>query len=215
MKSIVDALPPEIAKLVHPAVRANEAAYWAQRDQLLAQYRDQWIAYANGRVLAAGTSPVEIFHAAHASGLHPFVVCVGREHEPCRMRRAAFAYDPTYPSESLPVLAVEFRQRAGSPGFLLDRVIPDTGADASALPWSECQQVGLDPTTAVPALMGGVGATALPTLVFSLWARIDGNDYPCRLQADFAGNERILGRDVLNRVEVLFRGPAGEVVINP
>jgi hypothetical protein len=33
--------------------------------------------------------------------------------------------------------------------------------------------------------------------------------------ADFVGNERILGRDVLNRVEVLFRGPAGEVVVNP
>ena len=39
--------------------------------------------------------------------------------------------------------------------------------------------------------------------------------FPCRLQADFGGTERILGRDVLNRLDVLFRGPAREVVINP
>ena len=47
------------------------------------------------------------------------------------------------------------------------------------------------------------------------FVRLDGQDYPCRVQADFAGVERILGRDVLNRLEVLFRGPAGEVVVNP
>jgi hypothetical protein len=35
------------------------------------------------------------------------------------------------------------------------------------------------------------------------------------LQADFVGNERILGRDVLNRLEILFRGPSGELVVNP
>ena len=44
---------------------------------------------------------------------------------------------------------------------------------------------------------------------------LDGQEFLCRLQADFAGDERILGRDVLNRVVVLFRGPGGEVVINP
>ena len=36
-----------------------------------------------------------------------------------------------------------------------------------------------------------------------------------QLQADFAGQERILGRDVLNRLDMLFRGPTGEVVVNP
>ena len=35
------------------------------------------------------------------------------------------------------------------------------------------------------------------------------------LQADFVGSERILGRDVLNRLEIEFRGPVGEVVVNP
>ena len=96
MKSLTEGLPPEIAQRIHPDWRKNEADYWAKRDELLAQYRDQWIGYANGRVVATGTSPVEVFHKAQESGEHPFVTCVGREHEPSRMRRASFAYDTTY-----------------------------------------------------------------------------------------------------------------------
>ena len=53
------------------------------------------------------------------------------------------------------------------------------------------------------------------TMGFLIWVWLDGQEYPCQLQAEFGGQERILGRDVLNRLDVLFRGPAGEVVINP
>jgi hypothetical protein len=35
------------------------------------------------------------------------------------------------------------------------------------------------------------------------------------MQADFVGDERILGRDVLNRLEIFFRGPAQQVIVNP
>jgi hypothetical protein len=67
----------------------------------------------------------------------------------------------------------------------------------------------------VPGLIAGVAGGSSATLAFQIWARLDGQDYRCRLQADFVGGERILGRDVLNRVEILFRGPSGEVVVNP
>jgi len=87
MKSIADHLPPEIARQLHPERRRNEADYWANRNQLLEQYRDKWIGFADGRVIASGTSPVTVFHEAEATGLHPFFVCVGREEEPCRIRR--------------------------------------------------------------------------------------------------------------------------------
>ncbi len=215
MRSLIEGLPPEVARRVHPDWRKNEADYWAQRDRLLPQYRGQWIAFANGGVIVSGTSPVEVFHAAQESGQHPFVTCVGHENEPCRMRRISFSYDSTYPGEPLPVVTVEFRKQVGSSGRTFDRVIPDTGADASALPWADCQQLELDPRDGVPGLMGGIGETTVPTVVFRAWAHVDGSDYPCRLQADFRGRERILGRDVLNRLEVLFRGPDREVVINP
>lgn len=76
MKSLVEGLPPEIAQRIHPDWKKNEADYWMHRDELLARYRDQWIGFANGRVIVSGTSPVEVFHAAQASGQHPFITCV-------------------------------------------------------------------------------------------------------------------------------------------
>ena len=211
MKSIADQLPPEIARQIHPDWRRNEAGYWAERDQLLSQYQGQWIGFADGAVVASGTSPVEVFHTAEASARSPFVTCVGREHEPVRMRRACFAYDCFYPGEPLPILALEFRRGSGPPGVTLDRVIADRGGDASALPWADCQALQLT----AAGLMGGVAGATAPTLHFRVWVCLDGQEYPCRLQADFIGSERILGRDVLNRMEILFRGPAGEIVVNP
>lgn len=86
MQSLADQLPPDIARQVHPDWRKNESAYWAARDRLLSQHQGQWIGFADGAVIASGTSPVAVFHAAEASGCHPFVTCVGREDEPCRMR---------------------------------------------------------------------------------------------------------------------------------
>jgi hypothetical protein len=215
MKNIADQLPPDIADQIHPDRRKNEAAYWAVRDQLLEKYRGQWIGFADGAVIASGTSPVTVFHEAEASGRHPFFICVGREEEPCRIRRVTSRYDTGYPGEALPVISVEFRQASGSPGVTLDRVIPDTGADASVLPWADCQVLQLAPSSGVQGLISGVAGGAAATLAFQVWAQVDGQDYPCRLQADFVGGERILGRDALNRMQILFRGPAGEVVVNP
>jgi hypothetical protein len=215
MKNIADQLPPEIAAKLHPDRRKNEADYWAARDQLLAQYGGKWIGFAAGRVIAFGTSPVEVLHAAEASGLHPFFICVGREDQPPKVRRASFPYDSNYPVEALPVISVEFRIASGTPGLLFDRVIPDTGADLTILPWADCQLLQLDPSRGVQSLLGGITGGVTATLAFGVWARIDGQQFQCSLHADFTGADRILGRDVLNRLDVMFRGPSGEVVINP
>jgi hypothetical protein len=67
----------------------------------------------------------------------------------------------------------------------------------------------------VPGYIAGVAGGSTASIAFQIWARVDGQDYRCRLQADFTGSERILGRDVLNRLDILFRGVAGEVVVNP
>jgi hypothetical protein len=215
MKSLSEGLPPEVAARVNPRWRENERAYWASRDALLVEHGGRWIAFADGEVIASGTSPVEVLHAGQSSGRHPFIARVGAEGEPCPMRRVAFSYDAAYPGEPLPLISAEFRATGGTSGLVLDRVIPDTGADASALPWADCQAIGLDPSMGVPGRMGGVGSSSSATLAFLSWVWLDGRELTCRLQADFAGRERILGRDVLNQVEVLFRGPAGLVVVNP
>ncbi len=215
MTSLADRLPPEVAGRIHPDWRKNEAAYWAVRDQLLAQYAGRWIGFDSGTVIASGRSPVAVFHEAEASGRNPFVTCVGREDEPSRMRRSSFPYDASYPGEPVPILPVEFRTIAGVPGVVLDRVIVDTGADASAIPWADCQLLQLDVAQGRPIQMSGVAGGVAMSLLFRVWVRLDGQEYPCRLQADFMGAERILGRDVLNQLDVSFCGTAGEVVLNP
>jgi hypothetical protein len=52
-------------------------------------------------------------------------------------------------------------------------------------------------------------------LTFLAYIIIDNSELACKVQVDFQGQERLLGRDVLNKLNVLFRGPAGELVINP
>jgi hypothetical protein len=131
------------------------------------------------------------------------------------MRRAVFAYDTTYPGEALPVIRAEFRKLSGISGMSFDQVIADTGTDTSTLPWADCQLLQLDPLQGVPGLMSGVAGGSATTLGFVAWVYVDGVEYECQLHADFVGRERILGRDVLNSLAVLFHGPSGEVVINP
>jgi hypothetical protein len=97
MPSLADALPPDIARQVHPEWRKNETGYWAVRDQLLGQHLGQWIGFADGAVIAAADTPLKVFLAIQQSGRHPFVIRVGHEHEPWyRIRRASFAYDTAY-----------------------------------------------------------------------------------------------------------------------
>lgn len=86
MKSLADDLPPEFAAQISPVWRKKEADYWAARDGLLAEYRNKWVGFAGGKVVASGTRPVEVGHAAEAAADAPFVTCVGHEDEPTRIR---------------------------------------------------------------------------------------------------------------------------------
>jgi len=216
MNSLANGLPPEIACQVHPDWRKNEQAYWAARDGLLPRYGGQWIAFADGAVVAAAPQPLQVFLAIRQSEAHPFVIRVGHEDAPWyRIRRVSFTYDAAYPGPALPVVRAEFRAVSGSAGVVMDRVIPDTGADTTTLPWSDCTQLQLNPALGIPGAITGVAGGRAATLGFLIWVWLDGREHPCQLQADFGGHERILGRDVLNSLEILFRGPAGDVVVNP
>jgi hypothetical protein len=64
-------------------------------------------------------------------------------------------------------------------------------------------------------MVSGVTGATIQTVGFDIWVKLDGNEYECRMQIDFHGQERLLSRDVLNSLDVLFRGPAAEVIINP
>jgi hypothetical protein len=130
---------------LHADFLANEQDYLAMRDSLLQQYRGQWVAVHNGRVIAANPNVLVVTEAAAATSGHPYVALVGEEDRvQFRVRRMTFAYDQSYqPSE------------------------------------------------------------------------IDGNRYPALIQPVAGGQERIVGRDVLNQLRVLFDGPGARVVIDP
>jgi hypothetical protein len=105
MRSLAEGLPPEVAAQVNPRWRENERAYWAVRDTLLVDYGGQWIAFADGAVIASGTSPVEVFRAGQSSGRNPFIIRAGAEGEPCQMRPASFPWTrPAQPARA-PALA--------------------------------------------------------------------------------------------------------------
>ena len=99
MNGILDRLPSEVAQRIHPNWKKNERSYWARRENLRRQYEGQWIAFADGTVIASGSSPVQVLHVAQRTGRHPFVTCVGREDTPQRMRRSVYGYDLAYPGE--------------------------------------------------------------------------------------------------------------------
>jgi hypothetical protein len=140
---------------------------------------------------------------------------VGRENDPFRIRRTIFAYDIDYGGEPLPVIRAEFRQSSGIPGIDFERVIADTGSDSSVLPWSDCQKLRLDPAFGLPSAMSGVAGGSTATFSFTAWVFLDNSEYQCQLLVDFHNSERTLGRDVLNSMDVLFRGPSREVIVNP
>ena len=214
-KSLAEGLPPEMAKQLHPDWYKNEADYWAVRDTLLEQYRNLWIAFSDGRVVAANQRPSLLFREARDKTSHPYVACVGREEVGLRMRRSVFAYDTSYPGESMPVVRAEFQSDPAGPPVVLDQIILDTGSDSCSLPWMDCQLLHLDPNDGLPTIVAGVTGVPVRTLSFEVWITLDGIQHRCEVQADHHGTERIIGRNVLNYMDVLFRGPAAEVIINP
>ena len=125
--SLADGLPPHIAARISPEWRANEAGYWAAREELMGEFAGRWVAFAGGEVVAAGGRHVEVSHRGHAAHPRAFVTRVGFEDVPARIRRVEFPYDPSYGDEPMPYVTVVASAGPGRVAVTLDRVIPDTG----------------------------------------------------------------------------------------
>jgi hypothetical protein len=133
-------LPADQQQRVHPDSLANEREYLLLRDNLLPQYRGQWVAVQGGKVIAAGAKLMEVMDQACAFGGHPFFALVGAE-DPAifRVHRLVFAYDQAYQSFPLPRLTATFWNHAESQARQHADVIPDTGADVSVHPDTDCK----------------------------------------------------------------------------
>lgn len=209
-------LAPVQQKRLHPAFLANEQAYLQLRSGLLAQYRGQWVAVQNGNVIAASPDLMEIMDRASAAGGHPYVARVGVEDDVVfRVRRAVFASDQSYQPFPLPRVNATFLNHSESHSQQHSDVIPDTGADISVLPDSDCATIDLFNSPYLSGMAGGVIGGKVTTLFYRGKVEIDGRHFSALIQPIPAGQERIIGRDVLNQQRVLFDGPAGQVIVDP
>jgi predicted aspartyl protease len=209
-------LPPEQQQRLHADFLANEQTYLHIRDSLLLRYRGQWVAVHDGRVIAAGEDLLTVTEAAAVSGGHPYIARVGEEDAVVfRVRRAVFAYDRTYQPFALPRVTVAFWNHAETQSQTYSDVVPDTGADLSVLPDSDCAAFDLFSSPYFTGVSSGVVGGSVTTLIYRGKAEINGNRVPAFIQPITGGQERIVGRDVLNQHCVVFDGPAGEVIFEP
>jgi len=209
-------LPPEQRQRVHADFLANEETYLSLRDSLLRTHRGQWVAIHNGKVIAADASLLKVSEAVTAENGHPYIARVGEEDQTVfRVRHASFAYDSNYQPFALPRVTVTFSNDIASHAQTFADVIPDTGADLSVLPHADCAVIDLFNSPYLTGLTSGVLGGGGPALIYRGHAEIDGNRYTALIQPVAGGNERIVGRDVLNQLRVLFDGPSRQVTVDP
>lgn len=118
---------------------ANEHAYWQAREQLLNEYRGRWVAFHTGQVIASGDNLLDVLDEAGSAGCHAYVALVGEEDSVVfTVRRKEFDYDRTYRPFPLPLVEATFSNYSGTSRQFYAAIIPDTGADLSVLPESDC-----------------------------------------------------------------------------
>jgi predicted aspartyl protease len=169
-----------------------------------------------GKVLVAGAKLMEVMERASTCGGHPYIALVGAEDAVVfRVRHAIFAYDQTYQPFPLPRVTATFWNHAETHSQQHPDVIPDTGADVSVLPDTDCRAIDLANSPYLTGLAGGVLGASITTLLYRGKVEIDGHRYAALIQPIPSGQERIIGRDVLNQQRVLFDGPAGQIIVDP
>lgn len=209
-------LAPEQRQRLHADFLANEQTYLRLRDSLLPQYLGQWVAVHDGRVIASGPDLLVVTEAADTTGGHPYIALVGGEDSVVfRVRTVAFAYDSAYQPFALPQVTATFRNHTETHAQTFTDVIPDTGADVSVLPDGDCNAIDLFNSPYLTGVASGVLGSDVAALFYRGKIEMDGRLFAALIQPVPGGQERIVGRDVLNQQRVLFDGPSRQVILDP
>jgi len=118
---------------------------------------------------------------------------------------ARYPYDESYepPAAVLPL-------RASAPGRLdegtLIPALVDTGADMTVLPEAMIRQLRLPPVGQVEA--HGFRGALQSLIVYAAELQVEGTTVLCEV---LAGNEALLGRDILGRCVLVLDGPRKKV----
>ena len=167
-------------------------------------------------MIAANSDLLALTEAAATTGGHPYIALVGAEDSVIfRVRKAVFSYDGTYQPFPLPRVAATYWNHAGTHSQSYADVIPDTGADLSVLPNGDCNVIDLFSSPYFTGISSGVVGPGVSTLIYRGKVEIDGRLFAALIQPVAGGQERIIGRDVLNQQRLLFDGPARQVVVDP
>jgi len=216
MQSIqTKSLSEEYKKYLHEDFLANEEYYWRMREKLLDQYQGCWVAIHRGQVVATSKDVWQITETVGNLGCHAYIAKVGEEDIVFKVRRLEFAYDHTYRPFALPQAELTFGNYAGTSARFFSDVIPDTGADLSILPEQDCLDIDLFSSPYLRTLARGVVGASVPVIVYRGHVEVNGHRFPSLIQFVPGGNERILGRDVLNQMRVIFDAPANKVTFQP
>lgn len=177
------------------------------REELLAKYAGKWVAVHHGRVVVVGDDPVSIMETALAEDGYAYTNKVGEEDKiVIRQRRISFGYDATYSPTAMPRITATFHNFAQTKSKTVTDAIPDTGADVSCLPASECHDIDLLLFPYYAGISHPFGGVSRQVTFYAAHVEINGSIYNAIVEP-VVERERLVGRDVLNQTKVTFDGP--------
>jgi predicted aspartyl protease len=188
--------------------------YWAMRDELLAKYAGKWVAVHKGRVIAVADEPVSLMDQALADDGYAYTNKVGEEDKiVIRQRRVSFPYDTTYSPTPLPRLAAVLYNFAQTKSKVVNDAVPDTGADVTCLPMNDCQDLDVLLFPFYTGISHPFAGVRRSVTFYGARVEVDGKVYNAIVEP-VAAAERLLGRDVLNRMKVTFDGPSLTTIVD-
>ena len=96
-------LPKAQQRYLHKDFIENEKHYWTIRDQLLREYRGQWVALHDGKIVATSLDIFDLVEQVGKIGGHPYIAKVGEEESLVfKVRQRGFSYDEEYKPFALP-----------------------------------------------------------------------------------------------------------------
>ena len=204
-------LPERLRQLLSEAYRANERAYWQQREQLLQRLANKWVAVHNGQVVTVGEDMATVMDEVGKQGLcDAYIEKVGGESDTVftirQRREIGFAYESSY-TPPIPRIEVKFSNSQQNHHAICADVIPDTGADNTVLPFGDCAAVSMFSSPFYSSFSRGIDSAPTPTLLYRCFAEIGGHRSPALIEPHPTFDGRLLGRDVLNTFVTIFDGP--------
>lgn len=201
-------------QFVEQGFERDRLDYWAMRDELLAKYAGKWVAVHKGRVIAVADEPVSLMDQALADDGYAYTNKVGEEDKiVIRQRRVSFPYDTTYSPTPLPRLAAVLYNFAQTKSKVVNDAVPDTGADVTCLPMNDCQDLDVLLFPFYTGISHPFAGVRRSVTFYGARVEVDGKVYNAIVEP-VAAAERLLGRDVLNRMKVTFDGPSLTTIVD-